>query len=118
MVIVHAPELLPLTLLWQALGRGRKFLYDIRENYALNVSTQRVYQGLTRRGLAAGLRWVEARAARRAAGVILAEASYAAELPFLSELPAGRVVVLENKYQPLPGEVLRSGGSPLSSACW
>ena len=107
LVIVHAPELLPLTLLWQALGRGRKFLYDIRENYALNVSTQHVYQGLTRRGLAAGLRWVEARATRRAAGVILAEASYAAELPFLSELPPGRVVVLENKYQPQPGEQQR-----------
>ncbi|WP_226929947.1 glycosyltransferase [Hymenobacter siberiensis] len=106
-VIVHAPELLPLTLLWQALGQGRKFLYDIRENYALNVSTQRVYQGFTRRGLAAGLRWVEGLAARRAAGVILAEASYAAELPFLNELPPGRIVVLENKYQPQPGEKLR-----------
>ena len=107
LVIVHAPELLPLTLLWQALGRGRKFLYDIRENYALNVRTQRVYQGLTRRGLAAGLRWVEAWAARRAAGIILAEASYAAELPFLRGLPPARVVVLENKYQPQPGEPLR-----------
>ncbi|MDB5268001.1 MAG: hypothetical protein JWP58_1041 [Hymenobacter sp.] len=106
-VIVHAPELLPLTLLWQALGQGRKLIYDIRENYALNVSTQRVYQGLTRRWLAAGLRWVEARAARRAAGIILAEASYAAELPFLNELPPARVVVLENKYQPHSGEILR-----------
>ena len=102
LVIVHAPELLPLTLLWQALGRGRKFLYDIRENYALNVSTQRVYRGLVRRGLAAGLRWVETRAARQAAAIILAEACYAAELPFLHELPPGRVVVLENKYQPRP----------------
>ena len=104
LVIVHAPELLPLTLLWQALGRGRRFIYDIRENYALNVSTQSVYQGLTRRGLAAGLRWVEAWAARRAAGIILAEASYAAELPFLHELLPTRVVVLENKYQPQPNE--------------
>lgn len=104
LVIVHAPELLPLTLLWQRLGRGRRFLYDIRENYALNVATQRVYHGLTRRWLAAGLRWVEGRAARRAAGVILAEASYADELPYLQALPAGRVVVLENKYQPAPTE--------------
>jgi glycosyltransferase involved in cell wall biosynthesis len=113
LVIVHAPELLPLTLLWQALGKDRAFLYDIRENYALNVSTQRVYQGLTKRWLAAGLRWVEGRAARRAAGVILAEASYAAELPFLKALPAGRVIVLENKYQPVPGEVLPAHPTPL-----
>ncbi|MCI1187653.1 glycosyltransferase [Hymenobacter sp. DH14] len=105
LAIVHAPELLPLTLLWQALGRGRKFLYDIRENYALNVSTQHVYQGLTRRWLAAGLRWVEGRAAHQAAGVMLAEASYAEELPFLEKLPPDRVVVLENKYQPAPGEM-------------
>jgi glycogen(starch) synthase len=99
LVIVHAPELLPLTLLWQALGRKRRFLYDIRENYALNVCTQQVYQGLTRRALAAGLRWMEARAARRSAGVILAEISYADELPFLPDA-GNRVVVLENKYQP------------------
>ncbi|WP_345049580.1 glycosyltransferase [Hymenobacter glaciei] len=107
LVIVHAPELLTLTLLWQALGRGRKFLYDIRENYALNVSTQHVYQGLTRRWLAAGLQWVETLAAGHAAGLILAEISYAAELPFLTQLPPGRVVVLENKYQPQPDEKLR-----------
>ena len=107
LVIVHAPELLPLTLLWQRLGRGRKFIYDIRENYALNVSTQRVYQGFTRRWLAAGLRGVEAQAAKRAAAIVLAEASYAAELPFLRELPPAQVVVLENKYQLQPEETLR-----------
>jgi glycosyltransferase involved in cell wall biosynthesis len=106
MVIVHAPELLPLTMLWQRLGRRRKFIYDIRENYALNVSTQGVYGGLIRRVLAAGLRWVEQRAALKSAAIILAEASYADELPYLRQLPAGRVVVLENKYQPAPGETL------------
>ncbi|WP_157781083.1 glycosyltransferase [Hymenobacter sedentarius] len=105
-VIVHAPELLPLTMLWQWLSPGRRFIYDIRENYALNVSTQHVYQGITRRWLAAGMRWVESLAAGRAAGIILAEASYAEELPFLAAQPNGRVVVLENKYQPGPGELL------------
>ncbi|OGX85975.1 hypothetical protein BEN47_14055 [Hymenobacter lapidarius] len=105
-VIVHAPELLPLTLLWQWLGKGRKFIYDIQENYALNVSTQRVYRGLVRRGVAAALRWVQGLAACRAAAIILAEASYADELPFLRKLPPHRVLVLENKYQPLPGQLL------------
>lgn len=115
-VIVHAPELLPLTLLWQRLATGRKFIYDIRENYALNVSTQRVYRGLARRALAAGLRWVESLAARKAAGIILAEASYADELPFLQQLPAARVVVLENKYQPAPGELLPPKPAQLPAA--
>ena len=113
LVVVHAPELLPLTLLWQALGRDRQFVYDIRENYALNVATQGIYRGYVRRGLAAGLRWVEGLAARRAAALTLAEASYADELPFLHLVPAGRVVVLENKYQPAPGEVLPRQPRPL-----
>ncbi len=112
LVVVHAPELLPLTLLWQRLGRGRRFVYDIRENYALNVTTQGLYRGRTRRWLAAGLRWVEGHAARRAAGLILAEASYAGELPFLHRLPASRVVVLENKYQPAPTEILPRAARP------
>ena len=116
LVVVHAPELLPLTLLWQQLGRGRQFIYDIRENYALNVSTQGVYRGGVRRLLSAGLRWVEARAAGRAAALTLAEASYAAELPFLPQLPAGRVLVLENKYQPAPGETLPAAPRPLPAS--
>jgi glycogen(starch) synthase len=113
LVVVHAPELLPLTLLWRALGRSRQFAYDIRENYALNVSTQRVYGGLVRRALAAGLRWVEGMAAQQAAAVLLAEASYADELPFLHSLPASRVLLLENKYQPASGEVLPPTARPL-----
>ncbi|SHJ50634.1 Glycosyltransferase involved in cell wall bisynthesis [Hymenobacter daecheongensis DSM 21074] len=114
LIIVHAPELLPLTLLWQCLHpQKRQFMYDVRENYALNITTQQVYGGLTRRWLAAGLRWVETVAARRAAGIILAERSYAVELPFLAELPISRVVVLENKYQPAPGETLPSTLRPL-----
>ena len=113
LVIVHAPELLPLTLLWRALGRGRQFAYDIRENYALNVGTQQVYRGWLKRGLATGLRWVEGLAVRRAAAVFLAEASYADELPFLAPLPPGRVLVLENKYQPGTDEELPHMARPL-----
>jgi glycogen(starch) synthase len=116
LVIVHAPELLPLTLVWQWLGSRRQFIYDIRENYALNVTTQGIYQGAVRRGLAAGLRWVEGLAARRATALTLAEASYAAELPFLRHLPASRVVVLENKYQPAPGELLPTQPRALPTA--
>ncbi|NML64618.1 glycosyltransferase family 4 protein [Hymenobacter sp. RP-2-7] len=112
LVVVHAPELLPLTLLWQALGRGRQFIYDIQENYALNVATQAVYRGWLKRGLAAGLRGVESLAARRAAALVLAEASYADELPFLGQLPPRRVLVLENKYQPALAEALPTQAAP------
>jgi glycogen(starch) synthase len=116
LVIVHAPELLPLTLLWRALGRGRQFAYDIRENYALNVGTQQVYRGWLKRGLAAGLRGVEGTAARQAAAVLLAEASYADELPFLAGLLPSRVLVLENKYEPGSSENLPTVAQPLPAA--
>jgi glycogen(starch) synthase len=106
LVVVHAPELLPLTLLWQRLGAGRQFIYDIQENYGLNIRSQGVYPAGVRQLLAYLLRRVEAAAARRAAALVLAEASYAAELPYLAQLPAGRVLLLENKYQPQPGEAL------------
>ena len=96
-VIVHAPELLPLTLLWRSLGRKRHFLYDVRENYALNILTQQVYPRWVRRTLASLVRWVETVVARRAAKLILAERSYADELPFATE---ERTIILENKYQP------------------
>jgi glycogen(starch) synthase len=113
LVLVHAPELLPLTLLWQRLGRGRQFIYDIQENYVGNIRSQGVYPAAVRGLLARGLRWVETRAARSAAAVVLAESSYADELPFLKLLPAGRVLVLENKYQPQPSEVLPRAARPL-----
>ncbi|KAA9339776.1 glycosyltransferase family 4 protein [Hymenobacter busanensis] len=115
-VIVHAPELLPLTLLWQWLEPRRAFLYDVRENYALNISTQQVYGGFSKRVLAGAIRRIELLAFRRAAGVLLAERSYADEL---RGLPAGRTYILENKYAgsaptaahpailPMPTEPLR-----------
>jgi len=113
LVIVAAPELLPLTLLWQRLGRGRQFIYDIQENYALNIRSQGVYPAAVRGLLAGLLRCVEAADAHRAAALLLAEASYADELPFLNHLPASRVLLLENKYQPQPGEALPRAARPL-----
>ncbi|MBG8554628.1 glycosyltransferase [Hymenobacter guriensis] len=102
LVVVHAPELLPLTLLWHWLGRGRRFVYDVQENFALNIRTQHVYPAVVRGLLAAAVRGLETLAAAAAEKVILAEKSYADELPFAT--PA-RTLVLENKYQP-PGPEL------------
>ncbi|MBT2559077.1 hypothetical protein J7E24_14900 [Hymenobacter sp. ISL-91] len=120
-VVVHAPELLPATVLWQWLGRGRRFVYDVRENYALNIRTQAVYPPWARDVLAGLVRRLETLAAARAAAVLLAERSYAAELPFAAgALEAAKplvasppaqsqqlapnnqqpVLIIENKYQP------------------
>lgn len=112
LVVVHAPELLPLTLLWHWLGIGRQFIYDIQENYGLNIRSQGVYPAGMRQVLAYLLRRIEAAAAHRAAALALAEASYAAELPYLAQLPAGKVLLLENKYQPQLGEALPPFAQP------
>ncbi|UYZ64178.1 glycosyltransferase [Hymenobacter weizhouensis] len=129
-VFVHAPELLPATMLWQVLGRGRRFVYDVRENYALNIQTQWVYPGWARGLLARLVRGLETLAVRRASAVILAERSYAEELPFAvsaqneqggsgpaqaeAHTPSAPeksraknqkpVLILENKYQPYAAE--------------
>jgi glycogen(starch) synthase len=113
LVVVHAPELLPLTILWQWLGADRQFIYDIQENYGLNIRSQGVYPAGVRQALAYLLRRVEAIVAHRAAALVLAEASYAAELPYLAQLPTGKVLILENKYQPQPGETLPPAAQPM-----
>lgn len=100
-VLVHAPELLPLTVLWRVLGQGRKFVYDVRENYALNIRTQQVYPVWARSLLANLVRGLETLAASQATAVLLAERSYAPELPFATP---ERTLILENKYQPYAGE--------------
>ncbi|GGG51282.1 glycosyltransferase [Hymenobacter glacieicola] len=106
-VLVHAPELLPLTVLWKALGPDRRFIYDVRENYALNIQTQQVYPAWARTALSALVRGLETLAAREATAVLLAERSYAEELPFATP---GKTLLIENKYQPYPAQ------APLATA--
>ncbi|SMC00013.1 hypothetical protein SAMN00120144_3757 [Hymenobacter roseosalivarius DSM 11622] len=110
LVFVHAPELLPLTLLWQKMTPGGLFIYDVRENYALNIQTQSVYPSWIRNTLAGLVRRVETWAAQQAAAVVLAERSYADELPFGQ---SERTVILENKYQPAYGETPQFAPQPL-----
>ena len=84
-VFVHAPELLPATVLWQRRHPECRFVYDVRENYALNIETQAVYPAWARGLLARLVRALETLAAGRAAAVVLAERSYARELPFATK---------------------------------
>ncbi|WP_162910551.1 glycosyltransferase [Hymenobacter oligotrophus] len=103
LVIAHAPELLPATLLWRWFEPKRAFVYDVRENYALNIRTQQVYRGWLKRLLANGVAAIEKAAMRRAAAVLLAERSYAEELGYL---PRQHTLVLENKYVAPPNASL------------
>lgn len=76
---------------------GAKLIYDVQENYALNLTSQRNYPLPARAFLANLVRKTEKKAAPVVSHFLLAERSYAEELTFLQQ---GKYSFLENKYKP------------------
>ncbi|RDV13923.1 glycosyltransferase [Pontibacter diazotrophicus] len=76
-----------------------KLVYDVQENYALNIKAQDNYPPLLKQGMALGLRSIEKSLASQIAHFMVAERSYVEELPFLGS----KYTVIENKYQPAAG---------------
>lgn len=107
LIIAGTFELLLPSLLYKLLHPCR-VVYDIRENYYLNLRSQQVYPPLVRDLLAAGIRALEYLAAPALTAFFLAEKSYQQELPFLGH----KHLVLENKFKPYgdapcPGQATR-----------
>jgi glycogen(starch) synthase len=73
-----------------------QLVYDIRENYYLNLKSQQVFPPGVRDVLAGGIRALEQLAAPAVTTFFLAERSYQQELPFTNR----RYLVLENKFKP------------------
>lgn len=71
-------------------------LYDVQENYSLNLLTQKNYLAPLRQVLAYLVRRTERLAAPHIRHFLLAETSYANELPFLQQ---GSYTIIENKYK-------------------
>ncbi|MCX2741480.1 glycosyltransferase [Pontibacter anaerobius] len=82
---------------------GAQLMYDVQENYTLNLTSQRNYPPLLRQLLAYRVGKAEQKAAPDIAHFLLAEHSYAQELPFLA---AGKYSVVANKYKPATGYTL------------
>lgn len=82
---------------------GAKLIYDVQENYTLNLTTQQNYPLLLRQLLAFGVARAEKKAAESITHFLLAEESYAHELEFLE---AGKYTVIGNKYKPAPNYTL------------
>ncbi|WP_266205189.1 glycosyltransferase [Pontibacter kalidii] len=82
---------------------GARLMYDVQENYTLNLTSQQNYPPLLRQLLALGVARSEKNAAPGITHFLLAEESYALELPFL---PEGKYTVIGNKYKPAPGYTL------------
>jgi glycogen synthase len=94
-IILGTHELLLICLFYK-IFRPCRLIYDVRENYYLNLTSQKIYAPLTSRFLAFIIRLTEKLAAPFISPFFLAEKSYAAELPFIKS----NCLILENKYQP------------------
>lgn len=95
LVVAGTFELLLPALLYK-LFRPCLLVYDVREDYALNLKSQGVFPPFVRDVLASGVRALEKLAAPAIHTFFLAEESYARDLPFLGH----RGLVLENKFKP------------------
>ncbi|HAI74903.1 MAG TPA: hypothetical protein DCM08_01535 [Microscillaceae bacterium] len=96
-IVVATVELLPAVVLYRCFSRCR-VVYDVQENYALNVLHTSVYPRWMRRPLAWLLRLVEYAASFWLSGYILAERCYAHQLQkLIAQKPW---VVVENTCLP------------------
>lgn len=104
LILVCTHELLLPSLLYKALT-GALIVYDIQENYALNLRTQQNYPAGFRQVLAGSVRLAERLSAQFVDHFLLAEKSYVRELPFLGK----NYTVLQNKvFSQLPTQTRRN----------
>ncbi|MBX0335458.1 glycosyltransferase [Pontibacter sp. HSC-14F20] len=95
LVVVSTHELLLPTLLYKVRYGGIRIVYDIQENYSLNLRAQHNYSWPLKHLLAGTVRGIEKMAAGSIDHFLLAERSYADELPFLGN----SYTFIENKYK-------------------
>ena len=93
-IIVNSYELLIVMIINQIIF-GSKIVYDIQENYYLNLITQRNYTSLIKYPVAGLIRLKERLTSPFITHFILAEKCYSIELPFLGT----KYTTIENKAQ-------------------
>ena len=94
LIIVSTHELLLVSYLYKH-KYGCRLVYDVQENYSLNLRAQHNYSRGLKHLMAWGVRGLEKLTATGIEHFLLAERSYAEELPFLQ----GRYTFIENKYK-------------------
>lgn len=107
-MLVSSHELLLTSLLFK-LFYGGKIWYDVRENYFLNLTTQNNYSKIAKYLLAYTVRLLERVTAPFIQHFLLAEKSYATELPFIDH----KFTVLENKFKRLSPDTLPEKNYPI-----
>lgn len=96
LIIVCTHELLLPSLMYKALT-GARLVYDVQENYGLNLRSQQVYPAGVRELMAGTVRLAERLSSSFVDHYLLAEKSYVRELPFVDQ----KFTVLENKVYAL-----------------
>jgi glycogen synthase len=94
LIIVSTHELLLVSYLYKQKYKCR-LVYDVRENYSLNLRAQYNYSQGLKHLMAFGVRGLEKLTSYSIDHFLLAERSYAEELPFVQ----GRYTFIENKYK-------------------
>ena len=94
-IIVCTHELLISSLVYKAFYTCQ-LIYDVQENYYLNLTSQKIYPPLVRKLAAGFIRLTEILTASFINTFFLAEESYAGELPFIRN----KFLVLQNKFKP------------------
>ncbi|ALJ00672.1 glycosyltransferase family protein [Rufibacter tibetensis] len=108
-LIVATHELLPVAWLY-CKQSSCKMVYDVQENYFLNLTTQQVYPGVAGKALGQVVREIEKIIAPSINHFFLAEKAYAKELPFLGS----RITVIQNKYLPPSNSIKLEREVPVS----
>ncbi|AKQ45483.1 hypothetical protein TH63_07240 [Rufibacter radiotolerans] len=98
LLIIGTHELLPLAWVYCKLHSCR-LIYDVQENYFLNLTTQGVYSKSVGKLAGQVVQGYEKLFAQGVDHFFLAESSYARELPFLGQ----RYTVVQNKFLPSAG---------------
>lgn len=98
LIIACTHELLPASYLY-CHQHNCKLVYDVQENYALNIKAQDNYPPLFKHAMAFILRSMESTIANQIDHFLVAERSYVEELSFLGN----KFTVIENKYKPTGG---------------
>ncbi|WP_299708448.1 glycosyltransferase [uncultured Pontibacter sp.] len=101
LIIVSTHELLLVSYLYKQKYKC-DLVYDVQENYSLNLRAQHNYSQGLKHLMAFGVRGFEKLTANGIDHFLLAERSYAEELPFVQ----GRYTFIENKYKAPSNQII------------
>lgn len=115
LIIVSSPELLPVNYFVRIIF-GTQILYDVQENYRLNIKYSKVYPVLAKPVISTLIKIIEWLSRYFVAGYLLAEEAYIHQLPFINYKPFQLLLnkVINIKHQPTHRTLNFPTGSALS----